>query len=172
MAQIIGILLTLLGSAGVGAALCTELAERRKELQFLIRTFTVLTNEVSYGRQPLPACCRHTGEKVGGKFGGMLRDAAGRMEESSGLEFAQAWRQAVEGYRKGTALKRQDLELLASFPSYTGFLDEAMQVRAMEQFEEVLSELAAQAKKEEAEKGKLRFALCTSMGIVMILLLV
>ncbi len=172
MVRMIGICLVLAGSLGTGLCIRREQKARREELQFLAWTFTVLASEISYQVSDLAEGCLRTGEKVGQVLGGLLKEMAERLEQGIEPDFATAWQEMCSAYQKNGILKKEEYELLTSFPSYTGFMDAGVQFTAVQQFSRDWEERAQKAAGEEAEKGKLSMALCAALGIAVVLILI
>ena len=90
----------------------------------------------------------------------------------AGKDFPAAWQKGIAGCGKGHGLKKEDLDLLASFGQGLGVTDVEGQVAHCALYLEMAEERYSQAKEEKGKKGKLYFMLGALSGIAAALFLI
>lgn len=159
------------GCLGLGIWYRGQLTGRIRALRMLRGVLDLLTSQVRYGRATLPECCQNVAAQLSPPFDQAFRTVAVRMQENTGASFAQVFREQLEERLGELPLTSDDRETFFQFVSETGYLDEQMQLRVMEQSGEQLTGTAERLEKESAEKCRMALGLGIMSGLLLILVL-
>jgi len=144
---------------------------RIQSLRSLENILNLLAGEVRYGRTALPECCLHTARHLPEPFREAFLKVGRQMEENTGTSFGEVFRRELGMALEGLPLEAEDRENFLSFTFQTGFMDDQMQLRAMEQGMELLQGVREKLERENAEKSKLAVGLGGLGGLLLILVL-
>ena len=167
----LGAIIVFTGCLGLGLWYREQFSGRIRALRMLGNILELLASQVRYGRATLPECCRHVAAQLEPPFVQAFRGVAEKMQENTGASFATVFRERMEEPLKGLPLTGEDREIFLQFASETGYLDGQMQLRAMEQSEELLAGTVERLEKENADKCRMAVGLGIMGGLLLILML-
>lgn len=167
----IGGIMVFSGCLGLGFWYREQLNGRIRALRMLGSILELLGSQVRYGRATLPECCRHVSVQLDPPFEQAFRGVAERMRDNTGASFAEVFREYMEEPLKELPLTREDRETFLKFASETGYLDGQMQLRAMEQSEELMAGKVERLERENADKCRMAVGLGVMGGLLLILVL-
>lgn len=162
MQKIIGSILIIASSTGIGILKGMDMQKYLKELQVLKQLLLMLRSEIKYTKSPLGEAFFHIGKRMEDVFGKWFLLLARELEEKSGRTFADLWNRSIDDALVETKLKEQDLIQLKSLGRNMGYLDEEMQLGTIDLYLEQLN-LEIQRTREELETKK---KLCNCLGVM------
>lgn len=162
MQKIVGSILIITASTGIGLLKGMDLQKYLGDLQCLRELFLMLRSEIKYTKAPLGEAFTHIGKRLGGEYGRWLLMLARKLEEKQGKTFWEIWNHSVEDALLHTKLKKNDLEQLKSLGRNMGYLDEEMQLGTIHLYLEQLN-LEIQRTRESLESKK---RLCNCLGVM------
>lgn len=170
--KIVGCILILSSSAGMGMYFSGELRGRIQDLKDLKRIIMLLRGDIRYANTPLPEAVQALSVRHDGKYKVFFSKIAEKLLELGGISFGDIWKEAVKNELTNTSLSKKDLSGLAQFGENLGYLDKEMQLNTIDlylsQIEEEIKELSKNVK----EKSYLYNSLGILGGIfIMILML-
>lgn len=171
MQKLVGSVLILAASTGIGFLKGMDMQKYLKELQDLRQVFLMLRSEIRYTKAPLAEAFLHISRRIEGVYGKWLVSLAGRMEEKSGGMFQDIWKESVENALGKTHLKETDLEQLSLFGRNIGYLDGEMQMGTIDLYLEQLQVEIEQMRDGLAVKKKLCNCLGVMGGIFLVVLI-
>lgn len=132
MLKIVGSLMVILSSTGIGYLLSMQLSSRQKELKTVERMMMLLKGEISYGKSTLPEALSHIGQRVDEPFAGFLTTLSQKANAFEGKSFDQLFKECVDSELVKSNLTKRDKEGLKEVGQYLGYLDMKMQVSTLE----------------------------------------
>lgn len=148
--KIIGCILILTSSAGMGLYFSGELKNRINDLKELKKIIFLLRGDIRYANTPLPEAVQALAIRHEGKYKKFLSKIAERLNELGGVSFCTIWKEAVLKELENTSLSRKDLAGLGQLGENLGYLDKDMQINTidlfLEQIEEEIKELSHNVK--------------------------
>ncbi len=148
--KIIGCILVIVSTTGMGFFFSGELRNRVDDLKELKKIIVLLRGDIRYARTPLPEAISAIEKRHEGRFKVFLEDISLRLQELSGQTFAQIWKEAVEKDLEDTSLGKKDKLDLTHFGENLGYLDKEMQMNTLDlyitQLEAEISELTGSLK--------------------------
>lgn len=172
MLKWIGIGLVVCGCTAMGMTLGSDLQKRVMQLREMRKMAVVLQGEIRYGNATMNEAFHHTASRVQSPFREVLEQCACQMEEFRGEGLADIFRQNAEKELKGSALKKEDRELLYNLGGNLGYLDTQMQMNSLEMFLEQVNELCIQAVAEQKNKTKIYHYLGLMGGLFLAIVLI
>ena len=171
MLQLLGACMILLGTMGIGYS---YIEEERKILCIIEKWEQIMQmfiSEITYKKQPLSLACIEIGEKVGGKEGEVLIKVAERMQDKSRESFCIIWEEGCLNYCKEEKVTAEEQVILKEFGVLTGFEDEEVQKRMIEEQKEKWKNLRLRKQEEHQERKKLIGVLSSCVGLMTVLIL-
>ncbi len=148
--KIIGCILVIASSAGMGFYFSGELRNRTQDLKELKKLVGLLKGDIRYASTPLPEAIGAIARRHTGNYSRFLNDVSTKLQELSGQTFSDVWKAATEKELANTSLSKKDKLQLARFGENLGYLDKDMQMNTFElyltQLEEEITELTKTAK--------------------------
>ncbi len=173
MLKWIGLCFVAAGTAGTGMRICLDRKARIAQLARLGQMFGRIAGEVSYSRTGISEILEELGEKMkrSGDFslGGTLEAIGRELRNGGGL--TELWREKMSAYMERSLLRREEKELVLSFPETVDFPDAQRQRTAVEAFAGAMDREKEAARKKEAEENRMTMAVCLAGGILAGLLL-
>lgn len=170
--KIIGCIMVVASSAGVGFYFSGELKSRIEDLRELYKLINLLRGDIRYASTPLPEAIQSISRRHQGRFFSFFNCISLQLEERSGHTFSEIWQSAVTCGLVNTSLSKKDKSHLIQFGDTIGYLDKEMQMNTMDlylaQLEYELTDLTKTVK----EKSYLCRTLGITSGIFIIILMV
>lgn len=162
MQKFIGCVLIVLASSGMGYFRGMELQQHLSEIEGIRQLFLMLRSEIKYTKAPLGEAFYHIGRRMDGIYKKWLDGLAEKLEEKSGAVFTNVWSESIDTYLKGTCLQKEDLKQLKEVGAHMGYLDEEMQIGAIDLFLEQL-EVEIQVMRQNIATQR---RLCNCLGVM------
>ena len=163
--KIIGCMLVVLSSAGMGFFFSNEMRCRIDNLRELRKLIMLLRGDIRYGNTPLPEAINGIARRHKGCFSPFFTKISSRLNELSGLTFQEIWKDAVEKELINTSLSKKDKMQLLSFGENLGYLDKDMQMNTLDLFLTQLEEETKELSRTVKEKAYLYNSLGIMAGI-------
>jgi stage III sporulation protein AB len=163
--KIIGCILVILSSAGMGFFFSNEVKCRIEDLKELRKLIVLLRGDIRYGNTPLPEAVSSIARRHRGCYSPFLTKVSVRLNELSGLTFQDIWKEAVENELNDTSLSKKDKLQLQQFGENLGYLDKDMQMNTLELFLSQMEEEIKELSKTVKEKSYLYNSLGIMAGI-------
>ena len=107
MQKIIGAILIILASGGIGVTKGLELQKYLRELELLKQLFWMLKREIQYTKAPFSEAFSHIGRRMEGAQGEWLLYLAEQIEEKAGATFFELWTESIDRCLIKSQLKKQ-----------------------------------------------------------------
>ena len=169
--QILGALFIIIGGLGVGYG---YVEKERNRIAFVEKWECIMylfLSEITYKKQPLCLACQEIGEKTGGEEGIFLKHIGERMEERKGKGFCSIWQEECVRYFQREKMPKEEQLLLQEFGMLTGFEDENMQKKMIEEQARKWKKIRWQKQEEYQERKRLAMILSSCVGIMIVLIL-
>lgn len=144
--KMLGCVLILSSSAGMGLYFSSELKGRIQDLKELRRIITLLRGDIRYANSPLPEAVQALSVRHEGRYKKFLKMAAERLSGYEGVSFCEIWKESINKGLENTSLSKKDLQSLSVFGENLGYLDKEMQLNTIDlylsQIEEEIKELS------------------------------
>ncbi|MDE7354887.1 MAG: stage III sporulation protein AB [Acetatifactor sp.] len=171
MVRWIGGCMIFSGCLGIGLWYRSQLMGRIRALRFLQEILELLAGEIRYGCSTLPECCRRIAARLQTPFDSAFFKIDARMQENTGVSFAEVFRECMAEPLKALPLKEDDREIFLRFVPKNGFPDGQMQLRAIEQSRKQLENTIEELESENVEKCRMAVGLGVMSGLLIILVL-
>ena len=170
--KIIGCVLVILSSAGMGFYFSSEMRSRIEDLKELRKLISLLRGDIRYANTPLPEAISSIQRRHDGNFQRFFRYVSSRLDELSGQTFTEIWKKATEQELVNTALTRKDKLHLAQFGENLGYLDKDMQMNTIDLYLAQLEEVIVDSSKTVKEKTYLFNTLGIMGGIFITIIMI
>lgn len=148
--KIIGCILVIASSAGLGFFFSNELKCRIEDLRELRKLIVLLRGDIRYANTPLPEAISAIARRHDGCYKAFLSNVSSKLRDLSGVTFSQIWKEAVGKDLAATSLGAKDKHGLVQFGDNLGYLDKDMQMNTLDlyitQLEDEISELSKTVK--------------------------
>lgn len=160
--KIVGCVLVIASSSGMGFFFSNELRCRIEDLRELRKLVSLLRGDIRYANTPLPEAISTITRRHSGSFDTFFHTVSSKLRELSGHTFAQIWKDAVQKELNKTSLSKKDKLHMIQFGESLGYLDKDMQMNTIDQFLSQLDEEIRDLTKTIKEKAYL----CNTLGIM------
>lgn len=171
MLQLLGCGFILSGSIGMGYSYI----EKEQKIIGIIQTWEhmmqMFISEITYKKQPLSLACYEIGEKIRGKEGEYLKRIAHGMQDKGRNTFEKIWCKEWKNYYKEEKINSEIKKLIEEFGTLTGFEDEVVQKRMIEEQLEQWKNLRIKMQQEHGERKRLILLLSFGLGVITVLIL-
>ncbi len=169
--KILGCILILASSAGIGFFFSGELRNRIADLKELKKLIFLLRGDIRYANTPLPEAVQAMSVRHDGKYKHFLTVIAQRLNELGGVSFCSIWKNAVEKELGKTSLSKKDLADLGQLGENLGYLDKEMQINTLDLFISQVEEEITDLSRNVKEKSYLYNSLGVLGGIFITLIM-
>ena len=171
MLQLLGAVMIILGAMGIGH----NYVEKEQKMICLLEKWECIMymfiSEVTYKKQPLSMASKVIGEKIGGKEGNLLKSISEQMEQRNRESFFKVWQKECLQYCKEEKVSEEERLLLQEFGTLTGFEDENVQKKMIEEQKEKWKINRLRKQEEHQERKRLIMVLSSCAGIMIVLIL-
>ena len=171
MLQMLGACMLLVGIMGAGY----EYVEKERKIICVIERWEhimqMFISEITYKRQPLALACYEIGEKMGEEEGIFLKEISLQMQKRDRSVFKEIWENELVRYWKEKQIDKETKELMKEFGVLTGFEDERVQKKMIEEQKEKWKGKRLKLQKEHEERKRIILLLSSCLGILMVLIL-
>ena len=170
--KIIGCILVIASSTGIGFYYSTEMKNRIEDLKELRKLIGLLKGDIRYANTPLPEAISVLARRYKGSFHSFFQHASTKLQELSGQTFSQIWKTAVEQELINTSLSKKDKAQLISFGDNLGYLDKDMQMNTFELYLSGLEDELAELSKTVKERAYLYNSLGIMAGVFISIIMI
>lgn len=170
--KIIGCILVIASSTGIGFFFSSEMKNRVEDLKELRKLIGLLKGDIRYANTPLPEAISVLARRYKGGFSSFFQYTSTRLQELSGQTFSQIWKTAVEQELVNTSLSKKDKAQLISFGENLGYLDKDMQMNTFELYLSQLEEELAELTKTVKERSYLYNSLGIMAGVFISIIMI
>lgn len=170
--KIIGCILVITSSAGIGLYFSCVLKERIEELTELKKILILLRGNIRYANTPLAEALYSISIRHNGEFKSFLSWVSEQMEKMQGETIADIWKRGVEQKLKGLSLTKKDKESLIGFGNNLGYLDKDMQLGTIDMYVATLETEIEEASRTVKEKTYLYNSLGVMAGIFLTIVMI
>ena len=170
MLRIIGAGLIMAGCSGIGFYYRKLFFLGLWHLQSMRQILELFMSEIGYGKATLPECCKRVGERVEEPYRDALIKIHAGMERKES-SFRDCWHREMEKSLKRLPVTEREKEIFLSFPNCCGLQDNRMQIRAIEQYRDMLNGAIVRREAELEKRGKLAAGLGIMCGLLLVITL-
>jgi stage III sporulation protein AB len=170
--KIIGCILVIASSTGIGFFFSTEMKCRIEDLKELKKLIGLLRGDIRYANTPLPEAINSITRRHSGRFDGFFNYVSVKLHELSGLTFSDIWKTATERELANTSLSKKDKLHLIGFGENLGYLDKEMQMNTFDLYISQLEEEITDLSKSVKEKAYLYNSLGIMAGIFITIIMI
>lgn len=171
MLKIIGAILLICGTTGFGLACRDEMNQILYHLRYLQNILELIKSEISYSKATLPEACKNVGKKVHEPYQSSLTTVCEVMKKNKGLTFDVVWKQEMGKCLKKLPLKKKEIDIFLDFSTCSGFPDNKMQVKALEQYYHLLGQSVKTMEESIENKSKVVMSMGLISGIFLTIVL-
>jgi stage III sporulation protein AB len=170
--KIIGCILVITSSTGIGFYFSSEIRSRIEDLKELKKLIGLLRGDIRYASTPLPEAINSIHRRHGGRFHSFFEYISTKLNELSGHTFSEVWKTAVEKELADTSLNKKDKYHLIQFGDNLGYLDKEMQINTIDLYISQLEEEIKDLSKTVKEKAYLYKTLGIMAGAFIIIIMI
>jgi stage III sporulation protein AB len=171
-AKVIGCVLVIVSSTGVGFFFGNELKYRILDMKELRKLMVLLRGDIRYANTPLPEAISSIARRNPGIFEPFFRFTSERLQELSGVTFLNIWKEAVQKQLSCTSLTKKDKLHLIEFGENLGYLDKEMQMNTLDLYITQLADEITELSNTVNEKAYLYNSLGIMSGIFISIIMV
>lgn len=170
--KIIGSILVITSSAGIGFFFSSEMKSRIEDLKELRKLIVLLRGDIRYANTPLPEAIHSIARRHDGTFKPFFHFIYEKLSELSGETFSQVWKEAVEKELCNTSLLKKDKLDLIQFGENLGYLDKEMQMNTLDLYISQIEDEIEDLSKNVKEKSYLFNSLGIMAGIFITIVMI
>lgn len=171
MLRFLGAVFIIAGSSGIGFTYRHELHSGLKHLRFLRQILEMIISEIRYNKATLPECCRQVGMKSEEPYSSTLLEIYHMLNEERGLSFAECWEQEMGKCLAKLPVSKKEAQLVLGFASCGNMADNNMQIRAIEQYRDMIDSAVKKRESTLAEQGRMAAGLGIMSGLLLAIIL-
>lgn len=160
------------GCSGLGVWYGEQYREQVKTLQQFIHILELFEGEIRYGKSLLAECCLRLSEKLDEPYKNIFLEIYQRSMEHSGEDFGEICRQCMSCGMKELTVKTGDRELLINCFAESGYEEDVLQLRVIEQTKQQLLQRLECVAKENVSKYKVALGMGVMSGLLLMILLI
>lgn len=171
MMRFLGGVFIIAGCSGIGLWYRGQFYETVRHLRYMQCILELFISEVRYGKATLPECCRQVSEKVSWPYGQALLSVYEEMEKYDGGSFREKWKLHMGQALKKLPLTGPEKDIFLNFCECSGLSDNLMQIRAIEQYRDMLGSAVKNREGNLEKQGRLAAGLGVMGGLLLTVIL-
>lgn len=171
MYKLIGMACILAGTAGFSLGLYGEHLERIRQLKRMEESMHQMESEISYGKADFCELCHLMSMRAKGVYEEFFRALYLDMKINEGVTFSDLWHKHSNTIGQIKVLRKSDIELFATYPPETGYLDGDMQIEEIKRKRRELSSYIAREEEKLRNNQKLYLTMGFMGGVFLVILL-
>lgn len=171
MIRIIGAVLVLGATSGLGFSMAMNLKKRMELLQHIKKMLFLLRGEIRYARAPLFEAFGNMSKVLEEPYSSFCRLLSDKLTSLDGSLFQTIWKDLVNQTFDSTELTKEDKEQLLHLGDQMGYLDEEQQLGNIDLYLGQLELQLEDARNNLGQKTKLYHCLGVMGGIFLIILI-
>jgi stage III sporulation protein AB len=169
--KLIGCILLLLATTGIGFIFANKLATRPKHIRRLIGALAILETEIGYGSRNLAIACQHIGDRKLEAISELFRQMSLRLTTMDGAATYDCLQLAVQDWWSTSAMKTSEKEVFLQFCKTLGNSNRHDQLTHLALAKQNLQVEELKAREEQAQYEKMVRTLGVLAGALLIILL-
>lgn len=170
--KIAGAVCVVSGCIGTGLSVSRSYSRRYRQLEMLRQMMVLLKGEIRYARTELPEAFSHVAVRVEPPFSVFLAELSEEMKGMTGQPFHVLWEKHIDRALSGSCLIKEDREALKRLGGQLGFLDQSMQLAAIDLYMEGLHTVIVDFGQTVHQKQKVSISLGILSGFFLAVLLI
>ena len=170
--KIIGCILVVASSTGMGFFFSNEMRCRIEDLKELRKLIGLLRGDIRFANTPLPEAISSITRRQSGNFNKFFNYVSTKLRELSGHTFSEIWKEAVLKELSDTSLSKKDKLHIIQFGESLGYLDKDMQMNTIDLFISQLEDEIKELSKTVKEKAYLYKTLGIMAGVFIIIVMI
>lgn len=171
MLRVAGAFCIISGCTGIGLWYRARLHTAVWHLRYMQQILNLFISEVRYGKATLPECCKQVGEKAKEPYRGAMLSIYAEMGRHDGESFYEKWQIKMKQALREIPVTSAEKEMFLEFCECSGLSDNQMQIRAIEQYRDMLA-YAVKNREDNLEKqGRLASGLGVMGGLLLTVIL-
>ncbi len=170
--KIIGCILVVVSSTGMGFYFSNEIRCRIEDLKELRKLIVLLRGDIRYANTALPEAIAVIARRHNGNYNAFFKYVSTKLNELSGHTFSQIWKEAVHTELNTTSLAKKDKLHLSQFGENLGYLDKDMQMNTFDLFISQLEDEIKDLSKTVKEKSYLYNTMGIMAGIFIVIIMI
>ncbi len=162
----------LVGCWGLGMWYGEQYRAQVKTLQYFTHILELFEAEIRYGRCLLSECCLRLAEKVEVPYKNMFLEIYQKSMADTGEGFGDICRQSMECGLKEVVAKTEDKELLISCFAKSGYEEDILQLRVIEQTKNQLKQRLDYVSRDNMSKYRVALGMGIMSGLLLVILLI
>lgn len=151
MIKIIGCVVIVLASSGLGYMLGRRFKSRVKELGQIKTALQMFETEIAYSNTPLPDAFEIIYKKTGSPVNGIFKSMSGKLKEKTHSTVGEAFKCALKEVKDLLSINKDDVEILENFGNSLGCSDMDGQIK---NFKMTINQIEIQEKRAEESRSK------------------
>jgi stage III sporulation protein AB len=172
MIKILGIVIMVCSSIGIGRSYSRGLTKNVEQLKKMKKMIYILKSEIKYSKAPLPEAFENLSERVEEPLRSFLSSVSAKLNQLSGRTFREIWEEEVEDKLQDSYLTKEDKEQLKRMGESMGYLDSEMQDNTLELYLEQLEISIEESRQTAAVKSKVYNCLGVTIGLFLAIILI
>ncbi len=170
--KLLGAILVMTASCGIGFLYAGELKKRKTELEELHILMKLFLGDIRYMRTALPEAISKAMLRHQGSYSAFLQEIADVMSQSPGIAFSDIWKTAVVNSLRQSSLNDTDKQRLIRFGETISYADRESIISCFEQYIEELREEINETHRVAGTKAKLYRSLGVLAGVFIVVLFI
>lgn len=171
MVRVVGASLIIGGCTAIGFFYKGRFHAALWHLRYMQQILELIMSEIRYGKATLPECCGNIAGKVVQPYSEALKRIGENMLKPEGMGFAENWRVHMEHALGEVPVTKREKEMFLGFSSCCGLNDNQMQVRAIEQYRDMLESTIKMREAELNKQSKMAAGLGIMSGLLITVIL-
>lgn len=163
------LLVIFLSSSKIGKMLAQRYYYRVQELEELKNALNLFKTKIKFTYETIPEIFEEISNNITKNISNIFKSTVKGLKDFS---VSQAWEQAIESEKKNTNLNEEDIRVIKLLSKQLGITDIEGQISQIEITEHFLDTQIKQAQQEKEKNQKLYQKLGTTMGLVIVILLI
>ncbi len=172
MLRIVGAVLIISGCTAIGLFYKEKLQAGLFHLRSMQQILELLMSEIRYGKATLPESCGNISTKTVVPYSEALAWIGCDMDSPQEKSFAENWSVYMGRALEAVPVTKQEKEMFLGFAACCGLNDSQMQVRAIEQYRDMLANAIKVREKEQEKQGKMASTLGIMSGLLLTVILI
>lgn len=131
----------------------------------------MLISEIRYGKSTLPECCIHISRRLQEPYQSSFANIYNRMRENTGEDFSTIFMEEMKVCLGKLPVTGEERKIFLSLFSEEGFEENGMQIRTIEQSQELLRHIVERLEQENVEKCRMAVGLGIMSGMLLVIVL-
>lgn len=170
--KVVGAVLVMIASCGIGFLFAGEINKRKQELIEQYNLIRLLLGDIRYMRATLPEAISKAMIRHRGSYSDFLKTVSDILDEAPGICLSEIWKRAVNESLKQSALKELDKQMLKNFGEAISVADRENVMMSFEQYLNELKEVIDGVSRVAGTKAKLYRSLGVLTGVFIVVLFI